>query len=385
MAEPGPSFPSTAALTDSGASCMGRKIAFTAAAAGTLLSALLLMEAFVHFTLEPPDGTALILVDREAPYAFALNPEHAEISSQGFRDREFALPKPAGTKRFLMLGDSTTYGLFVSADQTFSKKLEDLLNTEGLSAEVMNAGVNGYTTYNEVEFFKSAGKNFEADDVVLVFCLNDIVNPVLHWGDDEGFFRSLSEAAFPRYDEHLSQVVPEVYGEASFWEKTLRHSALYRYFKRIRRLWDLRAVRYEEKDGRRWPVYVSDESPVTLRVLENPDSPESRWLFGLFRELQKSTARAGANLHILFLPLAYQMDPAYPFLPQKTLMESCAKEGLDCLDPLETFRTQGGSALFLGRHRYHPRDIWHLSPRGHEVTARFLADALVKQTKGGPA
>lgn len=362
---------------------MRRKIALAAVWTGSFLLALVLMEGFVRFYFEPPSGTPLILVDREAPYVFALNPEHSEISSQGLRDREFKLPKPSGVKRILVLGDSIAYGLFVAAEQTFSKKLEKNLNREGKTVEVVNTGVNGYTTYNEVEFFKAEGKKFEAEDVVLVFCMNDIVNPVLHWGDDEGFFKNLPVAAFPRYEEHVRSVMPGVYGEVSPIENALRRSALYRLFRRMQRLWNLRSVRYEKRDGQNWPVYVSDEDPVTIRTLQDPDSPETRWLFGLFRELQKSAAENGARLHILFVPLAYQMEQGYPFSPQKNLMEKCAAEGLDCLDPLETFKRNGGKKLFLGSHRYHPRDIWHLSPEGHRVMADFLAAEFVNPAEKG--
>jgi len=51
-----------------------------------------------------------------------------EISSQGFRDREYPLEKPPGTVRVLMLGDSTTLGWGQRLEESTPKVLEARLN-----------------------------------------------------------------------------------------------------------------------------------------------------------------------------------------------------------------------------------------------------------------
>lgn len=347
------------------------------------LCALVLMEIFVRVFIAPPStGPALSLIDRNAPYVFSLNPEHPEISAQGFRNREVAVPKPSGLKRVLVLGDSLAYGLFVPRAKTFPKLLETYFQQKDLPVEVLNTGVSGYTTYNEVRFFESEGVRYEPDLVILAFCFNDIVNPVLHWGDEGDYFKNLPAAAFPRYEEHLQVIKPRVYAPKSSVEKLLEHSELFRFLRGRWNLWQMRPLRSVKQGGTKWPVYVDDEDPVSLRELENPQSPESLWLYGLLRELKADVEKSGARLYVVFLPLAYQFEPGYPFFPQKTLMDFCGKEGFHCLDPFEALRAAGGKKLYLGRHRYHPKDIWHFSPQGHAVMSDFLAKALEGEFKG---
>jgi hypothetical protein len=53
---------------------------------------------------------------------------YIDINSQGFRDKEFSLSKPTNTIRILAMGDSWTYGWYVNLNDTWPKKLENLLN-----------------------------------------------------------------------------------------------------------------------------------------------------------------------------------------------------------------------------------------------------------------
>lgn len=362
---------------------MRRGFAFCSVLAAAIVISLVLMEILVRVFFSPPSsGPALSLIDREAPYIFSLNPDHSEISSQGFRDLEVKIPKPSGVKRLLVLGDSLAYGLFVPRQQTFSRLLERFLQEKDEPVDVVNTGVNGYTTYNEVRFFESEGARYEPDIVVLAFCFNDIANPVLHWGDEGEYFKELTPAAFPRYDEYVSRIKPRIYAPKTSLIRLFERSHLFNFLRARWNLWQLRPLRSVQLNSKRWPVYVADEDPVSLRELENPESPESVWLYGLLKELKVSVEASGAKLYVVFFPLSYQFEPGYPFFPQKTLMDFCAKEGISCLDPFEAFKAEGGKKLYLGRHRYHPKDVWHLSPKGHAVTARFLEQSLGGEIKG---
>ncbi|NUM42381.1 MAG: hypothetical protein HUU45_12210, partial [Leptospiraceae bacterium] len=65
------------------------------------------------------------------------------INSLGLRDKEYSVRKPDNTFRILMLGDSYTEGDGVHSHETFSKLLEDQLQTRTgpMKYEVINAGV----------------------------------------------------------------------------------------------------------------------------------------------------------------------------------------------------------------------------------------------------
>ena len=106
-------------------------------------------------------------------------------------------------------------------------------------------------------------------------------------------------------------------------------------------------------------------------MLTDYDSPEWVWLRGMYDRLADEVASDGARLVIAVLPLAYQVDAGYPFLPQSLFARYCEERSLMCLDLLPAFRERGGAALFLGE-RLGYIDIWHLSERGHDVAAAEL-------------
>jgi lysophospholipase L1-like esterase len=73
-----------------------------------------------------------------------------------------------------VLGDSITQGFGVEADEdVFTAVLEAKLRAEGVNAEVLNFGVSGYNTEQEVETLREKGLQFDPDLVVLAFCAND--------------------------------------------------------------------------------------------------------------------------------------------------------------------------------------------------------------------
>ncbi|HVJ12595.1 MAG TPA: hypothetical protein VNC62_13585, partial [Burkholderiales bacterium] len=77
-------------------------------------------------------------------------------NSHGLRDvREFPYEKPAGTLRVLALGDSHTQGYEVRQDATYSAVLERALIANGFKAEVLNAGVSGFSTAEELAYLEA--------------------------------------------------------------------------------------------------------------------------------------------------------------------------------------------------------------------------------------
>ena len=104
-----------------------------------------------------------------------LGTNQVELNSHGLRDDEIPYNKPAGEKRILVLGDSVTFGWGVSQGETFSDRLEYLLNElPGDRWQVINSGVNGYNTEQESTYLRIEGMRYSPDFVLLVYVSNDM-------------------------------------------------------------------------------------------------------------------------------------------------------------------------------------------------------------------
>lgn len=96
-------------------------------------------------------------------------------NSQGFRNvRDIPYEKPQGTVRILSLGDSQTQGFEVRQEYTFSSIMQRYLEKHGINAEVINAGVSGFGTAEELVFLENEGIKYQPDIVVLGFYANDL-------------------------------------------------------------------------------------------------------------------------------------------------------------------------------------------------------------------
>lgn len=100
------------------------------------------------------------------------------INSLGMRGPETATPKAAGVFRVLAVGDSFTFGLEEREEDSFPRRLEQLARASGASGssrvEVLNGGVPGYNTAQELAWLLSRGLATQPDLVILGAAANDV-------------------------------------------------------------------------------------------------------------------------------------------------------------------------------------------------------------------
>ncbi|HTW88395.1 MAG TPA: SGNH/GDSL hydrolase family protein [Candidatus Binataceae bacterium] len=106
---------------------------------------------------------------------------YVRINRGGFRGPERPLAKPPGTFRVAMLGDSYTEAIQVPYEQTFSAVTERRLSScpalAGRHVEVLDFGVDGYGTTQELVTLRKQALAYSPDAVVLaIFLGNDIRN-----------------------------------------------------------------------------------------------------------------------------------------------------------------------------------------------------------------
>lgn len=115
------------------------------------------------------------LVFRHKPsWATRYGDVRVTYNERGLRDRPI-LPKAPGEYRILALGDSVTFGWGVDQDKTFTARLESLLEERlHRPVRVINSGVGGYNTVQEMTYFKREGIALQPDLVMLTYVQNDI-------------------------------------------------------------------------------------------------------------------------------------------------------------------------------------------------------------------
>jgi len=89
-----------------------------------------------------------------------------KINSKGLRDKEYDYYKPEGTKRIIVLGDSFAWGYGVEVRERFTEILKDKLPS---NYEVINMGVSGYGTDQELLALETEGVKYHPDLVIIMF------------------------------------------------------------------------------------------------------------------------------------------------------------------------------------------------------------------------
>lgn len=93
------------------------------------------------------------------------------INSHGLRDVERGYAKPDGVKRVLVLGDSFTFAAVDPAANFVSVLGEQL----GPGVDVINSGVPGWSTAQQLAWLKKEGLRYDPDVIVIAFFVgNDV-------------------------------------------------------------------------------------------------------------------------------------------------------------------------------------------------------------------
>jgi lysophospholipase L1-like esterase len=306
------------------------------------------------------------------------------FNSMGLRGGEFAMPKPEGTYRIVALGDSFTAGLQVDEEDLFTTRIEQALSAAHAPVEVLNLGVSGYGTDDELILLRRYGAAL-APDLVLVFFFvgNDVHNNLLQSGCTRAGDTFLCEPP-----EHLST--------AEYWRKRVRsqfaqHSHVYQ-------LW--RAATERE----RWRSAAAPAAGLPAGALATRDldvdlylEPEPEYmghalaLTGfLLGALRRDSLALGADVTMVLLPTREQVEEArwQAFVedagdavlvrdrPQRAIRAVAAEADVPVIDLLPELakRAARGETLFWHTDA-------HLNAAGHAAVAEVVAAVLAKTTR----
>lgn len=293
-----------------------------------------------------------------------------QINSYGHHDDDFPLKKGAGNFRGLMLGDSITMGHGLSREETFANQLEVLLNsTNRRPAQIINTGVQGYSTFQEYNTFL-ASLVFEPDFVAIGFCMNDLAEPFVA-------------------DDRFGGIGVDYHGitqASSVWTSYLLNETGYG-----RLVQDLRTRQKSVELAKRWEMFSVKE--ITQTSFADAKFSEN-WRIVL-ADLDKIYALAkerNIRIVLLIFPYTFQFTNAKFQEPQRILIQHAKSRDVDVIDFTEVF----GKLIFdehivqlLMQNGFSERDIRalyddkiqryfldsdHFTVEGHKIVASILYD-----------
>ena len=286
----------------------------------------------------------------DAVLGFRYDPDYEGVNSLGILDKEFALDKPEGQSRIIILGDSVSvlvdWGY--EPDKLFAATLKKAY--EG-RAEVINAAIPGFTAYQERLLFERVLLPYHPDLVILQYTLND----------NGKFLHRLDKTIGFLYTEEARRVYLPEEGDPLAWLPNWSYLAV-----RLRFLvmeWRRGAYEYP------WQKYPG------FALAWRDDG------WGTFEDqlvaIKNLTASKGGQLMVLMIPFRPQLeenflvrDRAYVLKPQKIMASLCDKYGIPLLDVFDDMEKGGGTKLYY--------DLAHLNSKGHQV----VGDALLHHLAG---
>lgn len=291
---------------------------------------------------------------RPSQHAFTIDKPFV-TNALGFRDEREIPPSADGELRILAMGDSMTAGVGVSAEDTYVRQLEGLLNGRETPVRVINGGVAGYGVWQELDRLKEKRGLVHPHIVTLQ----------VHWND-----------LYPR-PATVTPLSPGASGDPNeagqqYW----------RILKRSRVLLFLRE---------RWASLSNSWSPTfdwahRDMIIHGVNDPYVELAYSDFqRSLEEFSALQQEGVVPIMLIVPVPMQVQQPDAPathmQQRMAAMAAKAGVRVLDLLPALR----QAYAENHDLYIPWDNEHLTPHGHHVVAQTLQRYLEQEQLLSPS
>ena len=289
-------------------------------------------------------------------------------NSLGLRSSEIGV-KPEGEFRILSLGESSTFGAYVSDFQTYSTQLERLLNGRGLPerVRVINAGVSAYSSFQSLLYLKQRGFDLEPDVVLFYHEYNDYLPSTLRASGN-------SELGMSKTDKELHASLRGRIGR-----QLLAHSAIYRFLSYTLASYRIQNLQRGAKPATSVEIGLSSlgANPRVSSPTADADSRFDLEHDKFPRRVSKAERReilrelrefcAAKNIVLVLIHPAYQTTVRHDC----TLTKFCRRMKVPMVEAFDYLRSSDldPKSVFV--------DLVHPNPRGHRLLARGLFDYLL--------
>lgn len=259
----------------------------------------------------------------------------ARSNTKGWRDTERSYARPEGKRRAVALGDSFTFGVGVDDGERYT----DVLNARCRGWEVVNLGVAGYGTDQELRLLEVEAFRYEPELVLLTVYLGNDPEDIRH--------DLLYSQPKPYYtlDGDLLKLVPP--------KETIVH--------RLRNLSYLVEFVYRR---------LIDADRQSHLAQEWADADPIPLFKRIVRRIAEVTSEHGARLVVV---LVYDSEQTAGGLSarDKQLRLFFSKAGIETVDTYELFQAEGG---------LYGNDLVHWNAQGHKLVARMLCARVLEHS-----
>ena len=299
---------------------------------------------------------------------------HINVNADGLLGKAYSVNRVPGKYRIALLGDSFTSGEAVDPESKFAGVWEkNLSNKIPTGVEVINFGVGGTGTWQQLQMFHIKARKYKPDLTILAFCwCNDIENNI-----DKFKSRGMS----PLLDEYEVKWYKSLQAKRKNFNKWLwnnsglyqftrtRYNHLEHYFKRIFLPDYMKGVPYEEKQQSR-PVYTKDTASIfdDLFFFDSEGWDVTR---KLIVKLKQEVQENGGELAVIHFGGLHQYRN-FPALPLKKFDAFLESEKILYFNNFDLFLKIDDE--FLNKI-FIPND-GHFNKLGHRHFAEFSIDFL---------
>jgi GDSL-like lipase/acylhydrolase family protein len=300
---------------------------------------LLLLVSVAFFLLVAEAAVRVLKADKPASTGYApINTNRRFMrpkNSLGYRDLERTVPKPAGVRRVVSLGDSFAWGASVEFEDAYPQRLERGLRRRRHEAwQVVNLALPGMNAVDEAAQLESEGMAYGPDVVLLGYVLND--------SEDAG-------AAEARRAAEWAEPKARPRG-------LLDHSALFRLI-----------------GGRLWATAENRRRIAGYKSMYADDAPGWIAARAAVRRMGALCREKGVPFVVAIFPLfGNPLDERYPF-PEvhARVAQAAAEAGAKVVDLLPAYRGLRWDLLVVdGVDDEHPNEI------AHRIAANVILHAL---------
>jgi lysophospholipase L1-like esterase len=282
-----------------------------------------------------------------------------EINADGLLGKPYPTARTDGKLRIAILGDSFTSGEAVSSEKRFSGVWEKNLSKRFLpGVEVINFGVGGTGTWQQLQMFHTKTRKYKPDLTVLVFCwCNDLDNNI-----DQ--FNNKGDSRNPLLDQYEVGTWTKLKVKRKNFNKWLwNHSSLYQFTRSSYN-------QLEHSVKHQLVTNVSQYAEVNSFDSKSWDITKK-----LIRKLQSEVRENGGRLAVVHFGEQLKAKKKLP-LPLKQFDKFLSDQNIAYLNTFELF----GKIKDSNFEKYFIPNDGHFNELGHakfgELTVEFLEKLL---------